>query len=200
MKKFLVSALITILILSLSACSNAKSMTIAPAALSDNERSVAEMVSDKQNFGIFDYSFDDSIKQVSLAVYQLDGENWVKVHGDFQQLIHDGKGRLAMSFDKIPDEAYFSVYSPEGVMSRSSYDSLGIDLSAEGWLTSFRESPAEIIADKEIPLAIQIFGESKEGGTHVESLDTFYNPKKLSEMGYSAVFIVTATFLQTGEE
>lgn len=98
---------ISLLILSavlLSACGKqeAGSMKLTKAELSDKEKALADLLAPVGSSRLFDFTVDETIRQVTVTTYELKNGQWDHFTSDSTPL-SGSQGLLFLGFENIPD-------------------------------------------------------------------------------------------------
>lgn len=192
---------ISLLILSavlLSACGKqeAGSMKLTKAELSDKEKALADLLAPVGSSRLFDFTVDETIRQVTVTTYELKNGQWDRFTSNSAPL-SGSQGLLFLGFENIPDGIRTGIQIDEenSVSQWEPLESAEESSAPSACVTRQLEQPADIIPEKEIPVILQILD---SGGT-IETLDLdfFYDPSKAEGYGYDRVFCITVSFSQT---
>lgn len=192
---------ISLLILSavlLSACGKqeAGSMKLTKTELSDKEKALADLLAPVGSSRLFDFTVDETIRQVTVTTYELKNGQWDRLTSNSTPL-SGSQGLLFLGFENIPDGIRTGIQIDEenSVSQWEPLESAEESSAPSACVTRQLEQPADIIPEKEIPVILQILD---SGGT-IETLDLdfFYDPSKAEGYGYDRVFCITVSFSQT---
>ncbi len=181
---------------SLSACaeSDLNQMYIEEAQLTKEEKNIAELLGLNQEYRLYDFFIDDTIKSMQINTYELIDGEWHIVTGGGGQALEDSKGRLALGFDNIADGLKIATQSKHNSGSTSYFKESRNDLTGMGWVTSTLTNKTEITYDQEIPLVIQIITSKNE--VHSYTVDYFFQPEEYEKYDYEHVYAITVLFSQ----
>ncbi len=196
MKRIWTLLLCVILSFPLSACTetNLNQMYIEEAQLTEEEKNIAELLGLNQEYHLYDFSIDDTVKSMRINTYELINGEWQIVAGGGGQAFEDSKGRLALSFDKIADGLRIATQSGHSSGSTSYFNESKNDITGMGCATSTLTDKKEIVYDQEIPLVIQIITSKNE--VHSYTVDYFFQPEEYEKYDYEYVYAITILFSQ----
>ena len=192
---------ISLLILSavlLSACGKQEAGSMKPTKteLSDKEKALADLLAPVGSSRLFDFTVDETIRQVTVTTYELKNGQWDRFTSNSTPL-SGSQGLLFLGFENIPDGIRTGIQIDEenSVSQWEPLESAEESSAPSACVTRQLEQPADIIPEKEIPVILQILD---SGGT-IETLDLdfFYDPSKAEGYGYDRVFCITVSFSQT---
>lgn len=179
----------------LSACGKAPApqMYIEAAQLTEQEQNIADLLDEAPTDYIYDFSLDDKVSSIHFSVYELIEGQWQPCVGGGDWAFQDADGRLALSFDKIPEGMRVALQSQHhgGATSHSIEQP---QLEGMSVTTSKRTSPVEVVYEQEIPLAIQIL--TTKDAVHSYDVDAFFQPERYAPYGYEHIYAVTVMFSQ----
>lgn len=193
---------ISLLILSavlLSACGKqetAGSMKLTKAELSHKEKALADLLAPVGSSRLFDFTVDETIRQVTVTTYELKNGQWGRFTSNSTPL-SGSQGLLFLGFENIPDGIRTGIQIDEknSVSQWEPFESAEESSAPSACVTRQLEQPADIIPEEEIPVILQILD---SGGT-IETLDLdfFHDPSRAEGYGYDRVFCITVSFSQT---
>ena len=193
---------ISLLILSavlLSACGKqetAGSMKLTKAELSHKEKALADLLAPVGSSRLFDFTVDETIRQVTVTTYELKNGQWDRCTSNSTPL-SGSQGLLFLGFENIPDGIRTGIQIDEknSVSQWEPFESAEESSAPSACVTRQLEQPADIIPEEEIPVILQILD---SGGT-IETLDLdfFHDPSRAEGYGYDRVFCITVSFSQT---
>ena len=193
---------ISLLILSavlLSACGKqetAGSMKLTKAELSHKEKALADLLAPVGSSRLFDFTVDETIRQVTVTTYELKNGQWDRFTSNSAPL-SGSQGLLFLGFENIPDGIRTGIQIDEknSVCQWEPFESAEESSAPSACVTRQLEQPADIIPEEEIPVILQILD---SGGT-IETLDLdfFHDPSRAEGYGYDRVFCITVSFSQT---
>ena len=153
---------ISLLILSavlLSACGKqeAGSMKLTKAELSDKEKALADLLAPVGSSRLFDFTVDETIRQVTVTTYELKNGQWDHFTSDSTPL-SGSQGLLFLGFENIPDGIRTGIQIDEknSVTQWEPFESTEESSAPAACVTRQLEQPADIIPEKEIPVILQI--------------------------------------------
>ncbi len=196
MKQIWTLLLCVALSFTLSACaeSDLNQMYIEEAQLTKKEKNIAELLGLNQEYRLYDFFIDDTVKSMQINTYELIGGEWHIVAGDGGQAFEDSEGRLALGFDNIADGLRIATQSKHNSGSTSYFKERKNDITGMGWATSTLTNKTEITYDQEIPLVIQIITSKNE--IHSYMVDYFFQPEEYEKYDYEHVYAITVLFSQ----
>ena len=192
---------ISLLILSavlLSACGKqeAGSMKLTKTELSDKEKALADLLAPVGSSRLFDFTVDETIRQVTVTTYELKNGQWDRFTSNSAPL-SGSQGLLFLGFENIPDgiRTGIQINEKNSVSQWEPFESAEESSAPSACVTRQLEQPADIIPEEEIPVILQILD---SGGT-IETLDLdfFHDPSRAEGYGYDRVFCITVSFSQT---
>lgn len=100
MKRAWAMLLSVLLIFTLSACtqSNTHQMYIEEAQLTEEEQNIANLLGVNQDYRLYDFKLDDTVKSIQINTYELTDGKWHLVSGGGGLSFEDSCGRFALSF------------------------------------------------------------------------------------------------------
>ncbi len=196
MKRIWTLLLCAVLSFSLSACAenNLNQMYIEEAQLTEEEKNIVELLGLNQEYRLYDFSIDDTVKSMRINTYELIDGEWHIVAGGGGQAFEDSEGRLALGFDNIADGLRIATQSEHSSGSTSYFKESKNDITGMGCATSTLTDKKEIVYDQEIPLAIQIITSKNEVHSYV--VDYFFQPEEYEKHDYEYVYAITVLFSQ----
>ena len=113
MKRIWALLLGVVLSVSLTACAenNLDQMYIEEAQLTEEEKNIAELLGLNQEYRLYDFSLDDTVKSMQINTYELIDGEWHIVAGGGGQAFEDAEGRLALGFDNLADGLRIAIQS-----------------------------------------------------------------------------------------
>ena len=107
MKKWIITVLMMVGIVSMVGCSDApktaEKMYIEPAQLTEEEEKIAALLGLNTKQRIFDFELDETVQSIQVNTYRLlDGE-WKLETGGGGQAFSDTEGRIALDFDRVDE-------------------------------------------------------------------------------------------------
>ena len=174
--------LCVVMSISLSACAenNLDRMYIEEAQLTEEEKNIAELLGLNQEYRLYDFSIDDTVKSMQINIYELIDGEWHIIAGGGGQAFEDSEGRIALGFDNVADGLRIAVQSEHN--------------SGMGYATSTLSDKQKIVYDQEIPLVIQIITSKNEVHSYV--VDYFFQPEEYEKYDYEYVYAITVLFSQ----
>lgn len=173
-----------------------ESMKLAKAELSDREKALADLLAPVGSARLFDFTVDETIRQVTVTTYELKNGQWDRFTSNSTPL-SGSQGLLFLGFENIPDGIRTGIQIDEenSVTQWKPLESAEASSSSSACVTRQLEQPADIIPEEEIPVILQILD---SGGT-IETLDLdfFHDPSRAERYGYDRVFCITVSFSQT---
>ncbi len=167
-------------------------MTIRPAQLSQEEEALAQLLAlGMESYRIFDFRAD-SAKSVQFNTYELENGEWKLLQGGGGTEVAGGKGRIALTFGKIPEGVRLALQAEGANVSTFFQPEPGDDVSAMAFGTSKLDEAADIELEKEIPLILQIATSKDE--LIMYKVDYFGMPRELEKHGYEHIYAITVTF------
>jgi len=167
-------------------------MTIRPAQLSEEEEDLAQLLAlGMESHRIFDFRAD-SARSVRFNTYELVDGEWELLQGGGGSEVAGGKGRIALTFGKIPEGVRMALQTEGTNVSTSFQPEPGDDVSGMAFGTSKLDDTADIELEKEIPLILQIATSKSE--LIMYKVDYFGMPRELAKHGYEHVYAITVTF------
>lgn len=200
MKRIFSLALILIILVALTACSNSadhskhlKKEGIAPYSLSEGEKYVLQAFGMDGNSQIISYKAPKEAISLDVNVYKLEGESWSNVGGtgisigEDRQIAEQLIGTFTMQLKEN-----FAIGFNINASGRISFktDEITVDNEPVISTRSFLQEFAKIEINKEIPIALMIY----DSGMSMESysLNDYFEPSKFD--GMDLVQIVTLAF------
>ena len=186
MKRIWALLLGVVLSVSLTACAenNLDQMYIEEAQLTEEEKNIAELLGLNQEYRLYDFSLDDTVKSMQINTYELIDGEWHIV----------AEGRLALGFDNLADGLRIAIQSEHNNGSTSYFKESENDITGMGYATSVLSDKQEIVYDQEIPLVIQIITSKNEVHSYV--VDYFFQPEEYEKYDYEYVYAITVLFSQ----
>lgn len=188
--------LCVVLSFSLSACAenNLDTMYIEEAQLTEEEKNIAELLGLNQEYRLYDFTIDDTVKSMRINTYELVDGEWHIVAGGGGQAFEDSEGRLALGFENIADGLRIAIQSEHRGGSTSYFAESKNDITGMGYATSTLSDKKRIAYDQEIPLVIQIITSKNE--VHSYMVDYFFQPEEYEKYDYEYVYAITVLFSQ----
>ena len=188
--------LCVVMSISLSACAenNLDRMYIEEAQLTEEEKNIAELLGLNQEYCLYDFSIDDTVKSMQINIYELIDGEWHIIAGGGGQAFEDSEGRLALGFDNVADGLRIAVQSEHNSGSTSYFKESKNDITGMGYATSTLSDKQKIVYDQEIPLVIQIITSKNEVHSYV--VDYFFQPEEYEKYDYEYVYAITVLFSQ----
>ncbi len=157
MKRVLIVVLLTLVCLSMAACSQTgESMVIKPSTFSEETESVLEIFGDEVMF--YDFEVDDTIKTVTIAIWLCNDGEWVENGA----LITDTDVQNQIAIQR--GDSTYDIYTmgDEGFVESASID-VNQDFEDTIHQASWKmDEPVNILAGQEITLWTEI-GNNSEG-------------------------------------
>ncbi len=180
----------------LSACTEKSQdqMYIEEAQLTEEEKAIAELLGLNQDYRLFDFEVDDTVKSLQINTYELTDGQWHMIAGGGGQAFEDSEGRLALGFHNLSEGLRISIQSEHHNGSTSYFKESGTELSGMSRTTSVLSGKREIAYDQEIPLVIQIITSKNE--VHSYAVDYFFQPEEYEKYDYEHVYAITVLFSQ----
>lgn len=181
---------------SLSACTDndLDQMYIEKAELTEEEKNIADLLGLNQEYRLYDFYLDDTVKSMRINTYELIDGEWHIVAGGGGEAFEDSDGRLALGFDNLADGLRIAVQSEHNNGSTSYFKESKTDMAGMSYTTSTLSDKKEILYDQEIPLVIQIITSKNEVHSYV--VDYFFQPEEYEKYDYEYVYAVTVLFSQ----
>lgn len=188
--------LCVLLSVSLSACADndLDQMYIEKAELTEEEKNIADLLGLNQEYRLYDFHLDDTVKSMRVNTYELIDGEWHIVAGGGGEAFEDSDGRLALGFDNLADGLRIAIQSEHNNGSTSYFKESKPDMAGMGYTTSTLSDRKEILYDQEIPLVIQIITSKNEVHSYV--VDYFFKPEEYEKYDYEYVYAVTVLFSQ----
>lgn len=200
MKKVTKILLIFLVIIGLYGCSNEfgknnnkDEMYIEVAKLTEEEKSIADLLGVNTDKYIFDFILEDTVKSIQIKTYELVNGKWESII-DGSQAFTDSKGRIALGFDKIANGLRVAIQSEHSNGATSYEREIDEEFSSSGYATSILPNKAKINYEEEIPLVIQISTSKNEITTY--GVEYFNNPEQYEKLDYENVYAITVIFSQ----
>lgn len=196
MKRIWTILLCMVLSFSMSACAenNLGQMYIEEAQLTEEEKNIAELLGLNQEYRLYDFSIDDTVKSMRINTYELVDGEWCIVAGGGGQAFEDSEGRLALGFDNVADGLRIAIQSEHRGDSASYFAESKNDITGMGYATSTLGGKRQIVYDQEIPLVIQIITSKNE--VYSYKVDYFFQPEEYEKYDYEYVYAITVLFSQ----
>lgn len=189
--------------LALCGCGNDKAektesadMTIRPVDFTQEEAALTELLGlEMGNYRIYDFQLGENsgVQSLRLTAYELADNGWRDIAMEVQPVSEAG-GRVALTFGRMTDGVKTAVQSASGTSSNFFTPVPEDDVSAMACATSMLTSSAAIVADQEIPLAIQIV--TAKGQINSYDVQYFGMPREYAKHGYEHVYAITVMFSQ----
>lgn len=142
-----------------------------------------------ENTGTWRYAIDDSIRSIAVKKYNLENGKWYDFGGSRSYGDALGKNSgIGIGYDNLRVATAIAIGRGGGRYSEKVETYQTSLHSHEVWLEGWKA----IEDGKEIPLTMQIMDEDEV--IALPSLDLFYEPEKLAEMGFQSVAVATVTF------
>lgn len=200
MKNLTKLLLIFLVIIGIYGCSNefgknnSKSeMYIEVANLTEEEKSIADLLGVNTDKYIFDFVLDDTVKSIQIKTYELANGKWELIIDD-SQAFTDSKGRSAIVFDKIAGGLRVAIQSEHSDGSTSYDREINDKFSSMAYATSTLSNKTKINYEEEIPIVIQVSTSKNEIRTY--GVEYFNNPEQYEKFDYENVYAITITFNQ----
>lgn len=186
--------LCVVMSISLSACAenNLDRMYIEEAQLTEEEKNIAELLGLNQEYRLYDFSIDDTVKSMQINIYELIDGEWHIIAGGGGQAFEDSEGRIALGFDNVADGLRIAVQSEHNSGSTSYFKESKNDITGMGYATSTLSDKQKIVYDQEIPLVIQIITSKNEVHSYV--VDYFFQPEEY-EKYITNMYMLPLSFL-----
>lgn len=186
--------LCVVMSISLSACAenNLDRMYIEEAQLTEEEKNIAELLGLNQEYRLYDFSIDDTVKSMQINIYELIDGEWHIIAGGGGQAFEDSEGRIALGFDNVADGLRIAVQSEHNSGSTSYFKESKNDITGMGYATSTLSDKQKIVYDQEIPLVIQIITSKNEVHSYV--VDYFSNQRNTKNM-ITNMYMLSLSFL-----
>jgi len=169
-------------------------MYIEEAQLTEEEKNIAELLGLNQEYRLYDFSIDDTVKSMQINIYELIDGEWHIIAGGGGQAFEDSEGRIALGFDNVADGLRIAVQSEHNSGSTSYFKESKNDITGMGYATSTLSDKQKIVYDQEIPLVIQIITSKNEVHSYV--VDYFFQPEEYEKYDYEYVYAITVLFSQ----
>lgn len=200
MKKLTGILLIFLVIINFYGCSNEfgknnnkDEMYIEVAKLTEEEKSIADLLGVNTDKYIFDFVLEDTVKSIQIKTYELVNGKWESII-DGSQEFTDSKGRIALGFDKIVNGLRVAIQSEHSDGATSYEREIDEEFSSRGYATSILSNKTKINYEEEIPLVIQI--STSENGITTYGVEYFNNPEQYEKLDYENVYAITVIFSQ----
>ena len=199
MKKWIVTLLVMIGMISIVACSDteksAEKMYIEPAQLTEEEKEIASLLGLNTEHRLFDFSLDESVQSIQVNTYRLVDGEWNLETGGGGQAFSDIEGRIALGFERLDEGIRIAIQSEHTGGSTEYKSERNEDLKEiGGFATSILSEKKEVVYEEEIPLVVQVITSKNE--IHSYQVDYFDSPKEYEKLGYEGVFAITIRFSQ----
>lgn len=199
MKKLMVIVLAIVGMLSMAGCAekekNEEKMYIEPAQLTEEEEEIASLLGLNTEQRIYDFTLDESVQSIQVNTYRLIDGEWKLEAGGGGQAFSDTTGRIALGFERLDEGNRIAIQSEHTDGSTEYKSERNEDLNEIGsFATSVLSGKAEVVYEKEIPLAVQIITSKNEVVSY--QVDYFHSPEEYEKLGYEGVFAVTVRFSQ----
>lgn len=199
MKKLMVIVLAIVGMLSMAGCAdkekNEKKMYIETAQLTEEEEEIASLLGLNTEQRIYDFTLDESVQSIQVNTYRLIDGEWKLEAGGGGQAFSDTTGRIALGFERLDEGNRIAIQSEHTDGSTEYKSERNEDLNEIGsFATSVLSGKAEVVYEKEIPLAVQIITSKNEVVSY--QVDYFHSPEEYEKLGYEGVFAITVRFSQ----
>ena len=199
MKKLMVIVLAIVGMLSMAGCAdkekNEKKMYIETAQLTEEEEEIASLLGLNTEQRIYDFTLDESVQSIQVNTYRLMDGEWKLEAGGGGQAFSDTTGRIALGFERLDEGNRIAIQSEHTDGSTEYKSERNEDLNEIGsFATSVLSGKAEVVYEKEIPLAVQIITSKNEVVSY--QVDYFHSPEEYEKLGYEGVFAITVRFSQ----
>lgn len=199
MKKLMVIVLAIVGMLSMAGCAdkekNEEKMYIEPARLIEEEEKIAVLLGLNTEQRIYDFRLDESVQSIQVNTYRLMDGEWKLEAGGGGQAFSDTTGRIALGFERLDEGNRIAIQSEHTDGSTEYKSERNEDLNEIGsFATSVLSGKAEVVYEKEIPLAVQIITSKNEVVSY--QVDYFHSPEEYEKLGYEGVFAITVRFSQ----
>lgn len=196
MKKIKGLVMIMVVSLLLSGCVNSKAekMSIQTAKLTKEETNILELFNDNEDYYIYDFNVDDTVKSMCISTYQLIDGKWEPLEIQYRQALEDQQGRLGLEFEYLSDGLNIAIQSEKNSGSSFYTKEIENDLDENSCATSVLEDETVIVYEKEIPLAIQIVTSKDQVKSY--TVDYFFKPEVYQAENDEQVYAVTVSFSQ----
>lgn len=199
MKKLMVIVLAIVGMLSMAGCAdkekNEEKMYIEPAQLTEEEEEIASLLGLNTEQRIYDFTLDESVQSIQVNTYRLMDGEWKLETGGGGQAFSDTTGRIALGFERLDEGNRIAIQSEHTDGSTEYKSERNEDLNEIGsFATSVLSGKAEVVYEKEIPLAVQIITSKNEVVSY--RVDYFHSPEEYEKLGYEGVFAITVRFSQ----
>ena len=197
MKRILLALVLCVVSsVSLSACAenSLEQMYIEEAQLTEEEKSIAELLGADQEYRLYDFYTDDTVKSMQINTYELIDGEWHTVAGGEGEVFEDSEGRLALGFDNVADGLRIAIQSEHNNGSTSYFKEGRNDITDMDYAISALSDRQKIVYGREIPLVIQIITSKNEVRSY--AVDCFFQPEELEKYDYEYVYAVTILFDQ----
>lgn len=193
MKRWLLFLLLFALLLVFAGCqTEASSMYIQPAVLTEGEKGIVQLLGADQQAAIYDFVLDKSVQSMQLCAYELIDGAWQPLQDGWLEM-KDEKGRIALSYDRIPEYLRIAMQS-EHHHSATSFSSEPEEEASTSMATSRMSEKTTIAYDQELPLVVQYM--TSQNALASYNVDYFNQPEKLAAQGYDHVYAITVCFSQ----
>lgn len=182
MKKWMAILAALALALALAACGGKPAAQVQPAALTQSEQQLVELVEAGGNTRLFDIALPEGAQWLDIYAWTLQDGRW---EGASAMGGVPG-GRLCLRVDGAGELIYASV---GGATARQEYGDIAPYDHAEGsaWTNSWLEKPAALALDTDTP--VYLYLESADGTLEAFGPEAFAEPEKLA--GYARATAVT---------
>ena len=144
---------------------------------------------------IYDFRLDESVQSIQVNTYRLMDGEWKLEAGGGGQAFSDTTGRIALGFERLDEGNRIAIQSEHTDGSTEYKSERNEDLNEIGsFATSVLSGKAEVVYEKEIPLAVQIITSKNEVVSY--QVDYFHSPEEYEKLGYEGVFAITVRFSQ----
>ena len=144
---------------------------------------------------IYDFTLDESVQSIQVNTYRLMDGEWKLEAGGGGQAFSDTTGRIALGFERLDEGNRIAIQSEHTDGSTEYKSERNEDLNEIGsFATSVLSGKAEVVYEKEIPLAVQIITSKNEVVSY--KVDYFHSPEEYEKLGYEGVFAITVRFSQ----
>lgn len=187
--KLLGISLFAILFLGCSSSRLDDNMFVSKGKLSNDELSTAEFLGVEEELYIIDYNVNDTIKSLTVNLYELIDKQWEVMSISTQELINNS-ARIAFSFDNLGLEYKYMV-EEDGTMHYKNSEPFNFESTAIA--TSYLTEKTAIEIDKEIPLIIQVHSLKDNVSSYIPALG-FFETHKYAIQDDEKVYAITIVF------
>lgn len=185
---------LSFLIVGCRGLSSDSAMHIQPAALSEEESQIMQLVKPSASSSeIYDYTVNNEVKSVSVTCYKLDENGkWIVNDGPSSFPLTNSTGRVAISFGNLGEGMRVAVQDGDSINAGETNSGPKEATAGMGCATSYASNRESIECEKEIPLAMQVFTSKDEINSC--GVEFFDKPEEIQKSGYEEVYGVTIKF------